>query len=337
MRKFALLSPLLLLLSGCHFPQSIFDTHGPAAERIVHLSWFMTISFLVITFIMWALIGWAAIHRRGSLEEHAPIETNDGQAWIAIGGLAIPLVFLCVIFVWGLQLLAGFPIHNAMNRKVMKPDILIIGHQFWWEVHYLDGPPDHQFVTANEIHIPVGKAVLMQLNSEDVIHSFWVPALHGKVDLIPGHPNFMEIAASHAGSYTGECAVFCGEQHAHMRLLVIAQTPQNYEAWYERQLQPAQEPTTDEAKAGEQVFLNAACLMCHQVRGTQAGGRVAPDLTHLASRQMIGANSWPNNEGYLGAWVTHAQSMKPGCEMPDLTQFTGTQLQDLVAYLRQLN
>src|SRR5579875_2824738 len=125
MRKLALLFPLLLL-TGCHYPQSMFDTYGPAAERLVHLSWFMTIAFLVVTLIMWAIIFWASVHRKGTLAEHAPIDTRDGQAWIAIGGLAIPLVVLTVIFVWGLQLLASFPIHDAMNREVLKPDILVI-------------------------------------------------------------------------------------------------------------------------------------------------------------------------------------------------------------------
>ena len=158
------------------------------------------------------------------------------------------------------------------------------------------------------------------------MHSFWVPALHGKVDLIPGHPNFIRIEASAPGNYQGQCAEYCGAEHAHMRLLVVAQEPDEYQAWRQQQLKPASEPESAQAKAGEQVFLAGPCSLCHQMRGTIAGGRVAPDLTHIASRQYIAANSFPNNDAYLEAWVTHAQSLKPEAQMPDLTQFSGEQL-----------
>jgi cytochrome c oxidase subunit 2 len=203
-------------------------------------------------------------------------------------------------------------------------------------VHYVDGPVDEHFTTANEIHIPVDKPVMFELLSQDVIHSFWIPTLHGKVDLIPGHPNYVQIVASHPGNYTGQCAVFCGEQHAHMRLLVVAQSDAEYQSWKQGQLKPADPPQSVEAQAGEQIFLGGPCSMCHQVRGTPAGGHVAPDLTHIASRQFIGADSFPNNTAYLESWATHAQSLKPGCLMPDLTQFSGVQLRELVAYLQQL-
>jgi cytochrome c oxidase subunit 2 len=338
--------PVLLLLTACDPLQSTFNAHGPAAHSIAGLSWFMTILFVIITIIMWVLIAWAFAKRRGNLREHAPIDVGGGQAWVAIGGLAIPFFILTVIFILGLRLLAAFPIHGmAGNMQNMaaethgqsgKPDILIVGHQWWWEVHYLDGGTDEQFTTANEIHIPAHRAVNIELESRDVMHSFWVPSLHGKVDLIPGQPNFIRIEANDAGAYQGQCAEYCGAQHAHMRLLVIAQQPDEYNAWLQQQRKPAAEPDTPAAIAGEQTFLGGACSMCHQIRGTQAGGSVAPDLTHIASRQYIAGNSFPNNDAYLEAWVTHAQSLKPEAQMPDLTQFTGEQLRDLVAYLRQL-
>jgi cytochrome c oxidase subunit 2 len=296
----------------------------------------MTILFLVTIAIMWVLIAWASVRRKGTLEEHAPIDAGGGQGWIAVGGLAIPLAVLCFIFVLGLKLLASFPIHDPMNQHAIKPDIVVIGHQWWWEVHYVDGPMDEHFTTANEIHIPVNQPVMFELRSQDVIHSFWIPSLHGKVDLIPGHPNYVQIEASHLGNYTGECAVFCGEQHAHMRLLVVAQSAEDYQAWEQAQVKPAAPPQSPAAQAGEQLFLSGPCSMCHSVRGTPAGGHVAPDLTHLASRQFIASDSFPNNTAYLESWATHAQSLKPGCLMPDLTQFSGTQLQQLVAYLQQL-
>lgn len=336
MRRALLLSPLLLLIAGCQDVQSTYNAQGPAADRIVWLSWLMTILFLVVSVVMWVLIAWAATRRRGTLEEHAPIDIGGGQGWIAVGGLAVPLVVLCVLFVLGLRLLASFPIHDPMNQHAIKPDIVVIGHQWWWEVHYVDGPVSEHFTTADEIHIPANKPVMFELRSEDVIHSFWVPTLHGKVDLIPGHPNYVQIEASQPGNYAGECAVYCGEQHAHMRLLVVAQSPEDFEAWEEQQRKPADPPTTQQAQAGEQIFLGGPCSMCHQVRGTVAGGQVAPDLTHIASRQFIASDSFPNNTAYLESWVTHAQSLTPGCQMPDLTQFSGVQLQELTAYLQQL-
>lgn len=342
MYRLFLVCPALLMLSGCTELQSTFNTHGTASERIAGLSWFMTILFLVVTLAMWVLIAWGIMKRRGTLAEHAPIHEGGGQAWIAIGGLAVPILVLTVIFVWGLSLLSAFPIHGDMSGSMkagapaMKPDILIVGHQWWWEVSYLDGGVDEQFTTANEIHIPAHQAVNIELRSHDVMHSFWVPALHGKVDLIPGFPNFIRLEAAQAGNYQGECAEYCGAQHAHMRLLVVAQEPDEYQAWLQQQRKPAAEPASQEAMAGEQIFLAGPCSMCHQVRGTTAGGRVAPDLTHIASRQYIAGNSFPNNTAYLEAWVTHAQSLKREALMPDLTQFTGEQLRELVAYLRQL-
>lgn len=330
-----------LLLTGCRVAQSTFQGSGPASARISHLSWFMTILFLAITLIMWALIGWAFYRRRGTLAEHEPVDSGGGHLWIAIGGLAVPLIVLSVLFVLGLNLLTDFPIHGmhggmAHAQTMMKPEIRIVGHQWWWEVQYLNDDVSKEFTTANEIHLPAHRPVNIEVVTRDVMHSFWIPALHGKVDLIPGHPNYIRIEASEAGSYTGQCAEFCGAQHAHMRLQAIAQEPEDYEAWLEAQRKPAAEPQAQDAIAGEQIFVTGPCSMCHTVRGTIAGGRVAPDLTHIGSRQFIAANSFPNNDAYLEAWITHAQSLKPGTQMPDLTQFSGEQLHDLVAYLDQL-
>ncbi len=335
MRRLIFFSPLLLLVVGCRSIQSSLHTSGPAAQRIARMQWLEIILFLVVTLIMWVLIAWGTGRRPGTLAEHAPIKIGGGQSWITIGGMLIPLIILFVLFVLGLQLLESFPIDDPSHSNA-KAEILIIGHQWWWEVHYLNDQPSLQVTTANEIHIPVNKPVTLELESRDVIHSFWVPALHGKVDLVPGHPNFVRIEANHAGAYAGECAEFCGAQHAHMRLLVIAQEPDEYQAWLEQQRKPAAEPTTPEAIQGQQVFLSGPCILCHTIRGTLAGGMVAPDLTHIGSRRMIAADSFQNNNAYLEAWVTHAQSLKPETQMPDMTQFDGKQLRDLVAYLRQL-
>jgi cytochrome c oxidase subunit 2 len=303
----------------------------------------MTILFLIITIVMWGLVGYAFYRRRGSLAEHEPISVTGGQTWIAIGGIAVPLLVLGVLFVLGLQLLRDFPIHgmhgagkHSQMQHTMKPEIRIIGHQWWWEIQYLNDEPSKQFTTANELHLPVGRAVNIEVETRDVMHSFWVPALHGKVDLIPGQPNYIRLEASQAGEYEGQCAEFCGEEHSRMRLLAVAQPPSDYQAWLAGQRKAGTEPSTADAVEGQKIFLSGPCAMCHQVRGTIAGGQVAPDLTHLASRQLIAANSYKNNDAYLEAWITHAQSLKPGAEMPNLTQFSGEQLHDLVAYLRQL-
>jgi len=323
----------LLVLAGCATPRSTLNPGGPAAGNISSLEWAVLITFCVVALIMWALLLWAAMRRRGSLSTHEPWNQGGGQKWILIGGFAIPFVVLSVFFVMAVAWLTRFPVQDG---NMQHPEIRVIGHQWWWQIQYLHQPADQQFTTANEIHIPVGKPVDIELDTADVIHSFWVPTLHGKVDLIPGQRNYIRIQADRAGTYRGQCAEYCGNQHAHMLLLVVAQPEPEYEAWYAQQVNPASLPTTAEALHGRDVFMGAACAFCHQIRGTEAHGTVAPDLTHLASRQRIAANSYANNTANLEAWVTHAQSLKPGAEMPNLTEFNGTDLRALVAFLQQL-
>ena len=323
----------LLSLTGCHSTQSTLYPAGPAAGNIAWLEWTALITFCIVSFIMWILLLWAVTRKRGSLETHAPWNEGGGQAWIAIGGFAIPFVVLCSLFILGLLLLRSFPVHEGMK---LHPEIRVIGHQWWWEVQYIADPANRQFTTANEIHIPVGRPVDIELDGADVIHSFWVPRLHGKVDLNPGQRNYIRIQANAPGNYAGQCAEYCGEQHAQMLLLVVAQMPQDYEAWYNNQLNPSREPQDAEAIHGRDVFLGAACVFCHQIRGTDAHGHVAPDLTHLASRQRIASDSYENDKANLAGWVVHAQTLKPGAEMPNLAVFNGPDLRALVAYLQEL-
>src|SRR5205814_7082516 len=192
----------------------------------------------------------------------------------------------------------------------------VLGHQWWWEVQYRMGDPNQYVATANEIHIPVGRPVDLQLVSADVIHSFWAPRLHGKVDLVPGMDNRIRLQADRPGVYQGACAEFCGLQHAHMRFVVVAEEPAAFEAWLDHERKPAAEhPPTAEAKHGKALFEGGACLLCHTVRGTNARGTVGPDLTHFAQRALIGA-AFPQNVATLHAWVTNAPSLKPGALMP---------------------
>lgn len=340
--QFVLLLPALLM-AGCATEQSTTNAHGPAARSIAHLSDAMTVVFLISIVVMWLLLAIALKKRRGSFDEHMPIDVGGGQGWVAVGGLIIPLLVLTVFFFFGLLLLADFPIHGARGamgsmakQTPAKPDILIIGHQWWWEVHYLDADPSKEFTTANEIHIPAHRAVNIELRSADVLHSFWVPSLHGKVDMVPNHPNYIRIEASEPGSFVGQCAEFCGVQHAHMRLLVIAQEPAAFQQWLAHEREPGVQPSTPDTLTGQQAFVNGPCAKCHTVRGTPAAGRFGPELTHIGSRRYIGADSFPNNNAYLEGWVSDAQALKPGCKMPVITAYSGAQLRDLVAYLRQL-
>lgn len=339
----ALLMASVVPLSGCRYAQSIFHTRGPAAHSISELSWAMTILFVVTTIIMGVLLAIAFYRRRGTLDEHEPLDAEGGQMWVAIGGILIPLIVLTVLFVVGLDMMGDFPIHGMPGMpsskqmvQSMKPDIIVIGHQWWWEIHYVNDDPSKSFITANELHLPVNRPVNIEVKTADVMHSFWIPALNGKVDLIPGQPNFIRIVASHTGTFTGQCAEYCGDQHANMRLTAFVQTQDAYNAWFADQLKPGAQPTSPDAIAGEKIFVSSACSMCHTVRGTTAGGKVAPDLTHIGSRKMLASEIFPNNDAYLEAWITHAQSLKPDCLMPDLPDYTGEQAADLVAYLRQL-
>lgn len=334
-RFLALLGGICLLIgiTSCRGPQSILRSSGPAARDLSHIGWLVFVLFGVVSLVMWVLLAWAATRRRGSLESHEPWHAGGGQSWILLGGFAIPFVVLSGVFVYAMAKMNDFPLHDHHDSK---PEILVIGHQWWWEVRYIGGPPSTQFTTANEIHIPVGRPVDLRLETMDVIHSFWVPKLHGKVDMIPGQSNFIRVQADKPGSYQGQCGEYCGAQHAHMRLLVVADEPDAFEAWKNAQLKPAAPPADQEAMRGQEVFVSSACALCHQVRGTQAAGLIGPDLTHLASRQGIASNSYPNNKANLAAWVTHAQSLKPEVVMPNLTEFNGTDLRALVAYLQQL-
>jgi cytochrome c oxidase subunit 2 len=215
------------------------------------------------------------------------------------------------------------------------PSIKVTGHQWWWEVEYDHPTPSRIVKTANEIHIPVGRAVKLELSSQDVIHSFWVPNLHGKRDLIPGHSNDIWIRADHAGVYRGQCAEFCGLQHAHMALLVIAEPQDRFDAWYNAQLQTSALPTTPSLQHGRQLVESGPCALCHTIQGTQANGNLGPDLTHLASRRTIAAASLPNTRGNLGGWISDPQSIKPGNRMPPITM-KSEDLQAMLDYLESL-
>ncbi len=213
--------------------------------------------------------------------------------------------------------------------------ISITGHQWWWEVEYEDAIPSRRLKAANEIHIPTGRPVVFKVTSRDVIHSFWVPNLQGKRDLIPGYTTAIWLQADHAGVYRGQCAEFCGLQHAHMAFQVVAESSAEFERWIDAQRSPSRQPQTESERRGRTVFLTRQCSMCHAIRGTDAYGTVGPDLTHVASRQTIAAGTLPNTRGHLAGWVVDSQAIKPGNRMPP-NPLSADDLQDLLAYLEAL-
>jgi cytochrome c oxidase subunit 2 len=312
---------------------SVLDPHGPAAATLWRYGGVVLVAFLVVTAIMWALIAWIAVRRRGSFTEHAPVGTGGGISWILVGGLGIPAAVLLGIFIGMLTELNAFPLEHDGHQHA--PQVRVIGHRWWWEFEYRIGDVSGWVRTATELHIPVGQPIDIELVTDDVIHSFWVPSLHGKVDLIPATPTRIEIQADEAGRYEGECAEFCGGQHANMLFWVIAEPAATFDSWLARQRQDAAAPATDTARHGQQLFDDHACVLCHTIRGTVARGAIGPDLTHVGSRRAL-AGAIPNNVSWLRAWVSHAQSIKPGVLMPSMIDFTGVELQDLTEYLQSL-
>lgn len=252
-------------------------------------------------------------------------------AWAA--GLAtLGLLALLAADVFTSRALGRMPLQDAVN-------IELIGHQWWWEARYLDPDAARQFTTANELHIPVGRPVIVTLRSDDVIHTLWVPNLHGKRDMIPGRTTTMQFRADQPGTYRGQCAEFCGLEHAMMALLVEAEPNARYEAWAARQRRPAPAPEPgaagDAARRGRGLFLSHSCARCHTINGTGATASMGPDLTHLAGRKTIAAGMLPNDPSHLASWILDPQTLKPGVYMP-VNRMRPDELQDLLAYLETL-
>lgn len=312
--------------------QSTLSPHGPAARGLSTLTIAVLVTFSVVAVVMFALIIAGALRKKGDLSSHEAPETAGGHAWIFVGG-GVSAAILAVLFVLGLKATDDFPLHDEDHQGY---DIRITGHQWWWEVEYVGEDPHQRVVTANEIHVPVGAPVDFELVSADVIHSFWVPQLHGKVDLIPGRENHLRLQADEAGIFEGQCSEFCGAEHAQMRLLLIAEPPEAFARWLEGQRRDAVAPEGQVAQTGQTLFEDKACGLCHTIRGTQALGTVGPDLTHLASRRGLAADSIPNSHAYLAAWIVRAQTLKPEAQMPNLGDLSGAELRELTAYLREL-
>lgn len=315
-------------------PLSYLTGSGAQTASVLPLLYFTLALSIIVCVVIAGMVWWAiASRRQGSgiaALNAVPIErTEGGERWIWIG-IAVSTVFLLISLFWTVAVLAQVgPVPAATPVSID-----IYARQWWWDGRYDGATESDSFHTANEFHIPVGQKVLLRLASMDVIHSFWVPKLAGKMDVIPGQVNKVWIQANAPGRYMGACGEFCGFDHAHMQFYIVADPPAQFERWRLAQLRPAAAPVTPQQARGL-ALVEYRCSFCHAVRGTEAGAQAGPDLTHLMSRQTIAAGALPNNPAALSGWIENPQSVKPGALMPNQA-LSGPQLSDLRAYLETL-
>ncbi len=308
-------------------------TPGELEKHIAYLTLGITGMIFVVVGVLIVYTIWRFRRKPSDESQHEPPQVY-GSNQIEIAWTVIPILIVFILIGVSARVIAG--IQNASPpRSTVK--IRLIGHQWWWEVQY----PDFKVKTANEIHVPVNAdgqtATYLQLESQDVIHSFWVPQLAGKTDLIPNRVNYTWIDPKQAGTFFGNCAEYCGTQHANMLLRVVAQPQNDFNAWAAQQVQPADANPLDQKVAqGKAVFESLACINCHTVKGTVATGVFGPDLTHLMSRQNIGAGVLTLNHQNLRDWVNDPQNAKPGCFMPSM-KLTNPELDQVVSYLESLH
>jgi cytochrome c oxidase subunit 2 len=305
-------------------PQSVLEPASAAAQLIGELTIALFAGGVVVVLLVMLLLA------RGV--RTAPTAVR-ARRWIILGGLALPGLTLAAVLVSGLRI--GVALSHPPDSQGL--DVEVIARRWWWELRYRDPQGVGQVVLANELHLPLGREAVLTILSNDVIHSFWVPALGGKVDAIPGQPNRLVVHPIRTGRYRGQCAEYCGTQHAGMGLEVVVENPAQFRTWLLAQARPAGPPADEPARRGAQVFLDSGCATCHAVRGTAAAGQLGPDLTHLASRRRLAAATLPNDAPSLQRWIRSAQHVKPGSLMPSLPAAHDEEdLLALAAYLQGL-
>jgi cytochrome c oxidase subunit II len=320
----------LLVLGACTHGTSALNPLGPAASDIADHWWVMFWLGTAVYIAVALLLGYALIRgrRRARDADRSPIN----ERWFfTVAGLVIPSIIITIVLVDSTR--TGQAVINPPGPPVLTIDV--IGHQYWWEVRY----PEQGIVTANEIHVPAGQPVELRLTSADVIHSFWVPQLAGKRDLNPGKENVTWIQADEPGVYFGQCAEFCGVQHALMAMLLIAMPQDEFDQWVEDRLAATPEPDEEQLIRGAEVFVDAGCGHCHAIGDIveePPTGFPGPDLTHFGSRQTLGSGIIENNPENLAIWVTNPHLMKPGVRMP-VTDIEPDDLEALVAFLLSLD
>ena len=327
-------------LTGCGGSQSALNPQGVQAARLANLFWLFTgVCGAIWVLVMIALA--IAIFRRPRAQHHSVdplvVDVQGERTMAIVVGSLVSLTALILIAFTFLSYLAT----RGLAASGEPLSIEVTGYQWWWNVRYENSDPTQVFDTANEIHVPIGRPIRIDLRAADVIHSFWAPTLTGKQDLIPGQDNVLWFTAKRVGQYRGQCAEFCGWQHAHMAFLVIAEKEADFQAWRAGQIRSANSTFDPDASLagkpseGEHIFMTRGCALCHAIRGTDAGGRSGPDLTHLASRRALAAGTLPNTKQDLLAWIADPQSIKPGNKMPKVPM-DRSELDALIEYLRTL-
>lgn len=314
-----------LLLSACSNLPAALDPHGSNAQQTSHIAWILIGGGTVIFVFVIALAAYAAFATDGKRA------WLGGRRFVVSAGIVFPIITLSALLVY------TFKVWGALSREsdVSPVKIEISGEMWWWRIRYVDASGALLFSTANEIHIPVGRTAQISLRSADVLHSFWVPQLAGKLDMIPGRVNVLRLRADTAGVFRGQCAEYCGAQHAKMAFHVVADDTTEFEAWVAAQRLAALAPRTPTLQHGMRLFLTH-CGICHTIRGTAAAGELGPDLTHIGNRRSIAAGTLPNNTGTLAGWIAASQHIKPENRMPSFDRFSGTDLTALAAYLESL-
>lgn len=315
---------------GCAETQSTLDPRGTRADQINDLWWIMAILGTLV--FVGVLVSMTVAIRRGD-DDSEPEPDERGRShprdvkFVLAGGIVMPSVILVLLFILTLRTLSAL----SAPEEQAPLTIEVTGNQWWWEARY----PDQGVTTANEIHIPAGEHVQLRLESADVIHSFWVPQIQGKLDMIPGQTTTMWIDSNETGTFRGQCAEFCGVQHANMALHLVADPPDQFATWIDQQSGTAVEPVDEAARRGQELFSSMGCAECHSIRGTEADGTLGPDLTHVASREWLAAGTLRNTHENLRRWVANPQEVKPGNRMPAIP-LDAQDLDDLVAYLESL-
>jgi cytochrome c oxidase subunit 2 len=312
----------LLLIASCAGPQSVHDPAGPTAESIGRLGMTMYVVATLVVLLVTVLAVVPVLRR----SERAV----NQRLFLWGGGVALPAVVLSVIVPYVMSV--G---HETRTGTTPRLSVEITGWTYWWELSYRTAGSPSAVTSANELRLPVGEPVEVLLRSNDVIHSFWVPSIAGKTDLVPGRVNRMVIRADRPGVYRGQCAEYCGEQHALMAFDVVVLPRAEFDAWLNRLGQPVRDPPTPELARGRVLFDSLGCGSCHAVRGI-AQGRTGPDLTQVGARRSIGAGTLPGGVGNIAAWISGSQQLKPGNAMPSFDQLEGPQLRLLAAYLESL-
>ena len=325
MRRPAAVLASIAALTGCGGVQSALDPAGVDAERIATLNWVMTAGAIVIWGTV-VVLGWYY----GRPHPEQPSDRRS-QLLILGGGVLIPVVVLTTLLVYGLRSLPEY-VARAPDGSLI---IDVVGRQWWWDVRYRPDGTD-EIRSANELRLPAGEPVQFRLASDNVIHSFWVPSLGGKMDMIPGRITHLRLQPTRTGTFMGVCAEYCGTSHALMLLPVVVMEPAAFDAWLIGQAAPAAAPSAAEAQRGQAAFMAHGCGACHRVRGTAADGITGPDLTHVAERLTLGAGIIPTSRAMLRAWVADAERFKPGVHMPAFDVLPADDLDAITSYLETL-